>query len=133
MGKKVVVLPCSGIGKAYGEVARQAVYETAEVLRPEDVTTACLARLMIDDPDTKTLVKDNFVITIDGCAGDCARKNVEATGKQVDSALRVIDAFKTHRDLKPQGVLDLGEPGFKLAHVLAEKLAGEVDCLRRKE
>lgn len=133
MGKKIVILPCSGIGKAYGEVARQAVYETVEDLRPENVTTTCLARLMIDDPDTNTLVKDNFVITLDGCAADCARKNVEAAGKQVDSALRVIDAIKEHRNLKPQGVLELGEPGFKLAHVLAEKLAGEVDCLKRKE
>jgi uncharacterized metal-binding protein len=76
MGKKVVVLPCSGIGKSYGEVARQAVYKVAEDLRPENVTTACLARLMIDDPETKALVEENFVITIDGCASDCARKNV---------------------------------------------------------
>lgn len=133
MGKKVVILPCSGIGKAYGEIGRQAVYELAEDLRPEDVTTACLARLMIDDPDTKALVKDNFVITIDGCAHDCARKNVESAGKQVDSALRVIEAFKKHRDLKPQGVLELGEPGFKLAHILAERLNEEVDCVMRKE
>jgi uncharacterized metal-binding protein len=132
MGKKVVVLPCSGIGKAYGEIGRQAVYELAEDLKPEDVKTACLARLMIDDPETKALVKENFVITVDGCALDCARKNVEATGKQVDSSLRVVEAFKKHRDLKPQGVLELGEPGFKLAHILAERLSEEVDCVMKK-
>jgi uncharacterized metal-binding protein len=133
MGKKVVILPCSGIGKSYGEVARQAVYETAEDLRPESVTTACLARLMIHDPDTGALVKENFVITIDGCAADCARKNVEASGKPVDRALRVIDVFKTHRDLKPQGVLELGEPGLQLAQIVAGALTGEVDSLMRKE
>ena len=133
MSKKVVILPCSGIGKANGEIARQAVYEAVEDLRPEDVTTACLARLMIDDPDTKALMKNSFVITIDGCARDCARKNVEATGKQVDSALRVIDTFKKHRDLKPEGILELGEPGFKLAHILAEEINEEVDCMMRKE
>ena len=133
MDKKVVIMPCSGIGKALGEVARQATYEVAEELRPEDIATACLARLMIDDPDTKALVKENFVITIDGCTADCARHNVEASGKQVDSALRVIDTLKAHRDLKPQGILELGEPGLKLVHVLAERLAEEVDCLKRKE
>ncbi len=53
MQKKVVILPCSGIGKAYGEMGRQAIYELIEDLRVEDVTTTCLARLMIDDPDTK--------------------------------------------------------------------------------
>lgn len=132
MGKKVVVLPCSGVGKAYGEIGRQAVYDLAEDLKPEDVKTACLARLMIDDPETKELVKDNFVITVDGCSLDCARKNVEAAGGKVDSALRVLDTFKKHRDLKPQGTLELGEPGLKLAHILAERLSEEVDCVMKK-
>jgi len=132
MGKKIVVLPCSGIGKAFGEVGRQAVYSLAEELRPEDVTTTCLARLMIDDPEAKALVKDNIVITVDGCALSCAQKSVESTGRQVDSAMRVIDIFKKHKDLKPQGVLELGESGFKLAEILAENLNEEVDCIMKK-
>jgi len=131
--KKVVVLPCSGIGKAYGEIGRQAVYELVEDLRPEDVTTTCLGRLMIDDPDTKALIQESIVITIDGCAQDCARKTVESTGKNVESALRVIEAFKKNRDLKPEGILELGEPGFKLVHLLAQRLNEEVDCVMKKE
>ena len=133
MAKKVVIIPCSGIGKPYGEIGRQAVYSMAEDLRPEDVTTVCLAKLMIDDPETKALVKDNFVITVDGCGLACARKNVEAVGKQVDSEVKVIETFKDHRDLKPEGVLELGEPGFRLARFLAEKLNHEVDCVMKKE
>ena len=133
MQKKVVILPCSGIGKAYGEMGRQAIYELIEDLRVEDVTTTCLGRLMIDDPDTKELVQGNQVITVDGCAKDCARKNVEFAGKAVDGALRVIDIFKDYRDLKPEGILRLGEPGFKLVHILAQKLAEEIDRVRRKE
>jgi uncharacterized metal-binding protein len=131
--KRVVVLPCSGVGKAYGEIGRQAVYELAEDLRPEEVTTTCLARLVIDDPEAKALVNDNIVITIDGCTHDCARKCVESTGKKVDSTLRVIEAFKKNRDLKPEGILELGEPGFKLVHDLAQRLSEEVDCVMRKE
>jgi uncharacterized metal-binding protein len=133
MQKKVVILPCSGIGKAYGEMGRQAIYQLIEDSGAEEVATTCLARLMIDDPDTKTLVQGNPVITVDGCAKDCARKNVEFTGKAVDGALRVIDIFKDHRDLKPEGILQLGEPGFKLVHILAQKLAEEVERVRRKE
>lgn len=132
MSKKVVVLPCSGIGKAFGEIGRQAVYELAEDLRPREVVTACLARLMIDDPETKALIKENLVITLDGCPKECARKNVESVGRQVDSALRVIETLKEHRDLKPAGILELGQPGFKLAHFLAEKLNGEVDRVMRR-
>ncbi|NPV89497.1 MAG: hypothetical protein HPY50_01820 [Firmicutes bacterium] len=133
MAKKVVIIPCSGIGKPYGEIGRQAVYTITDDLRPEDVTTVCLAKLMIDDPETMALVKDNYVITVDGCGLACARKNVEAVGKQVDSEIKAIDTFKDHRDLKPEGVVDLGEPGFKLAKYLAERIDHEVDCVMKKE
>ncbi len=133
MKKKIIVLPCSGIGKAFGEIGRQAVYELIEDFRPEDVTTTCLGRLVIGDPETTALMSESVVLTVDGCAQDCARKNVEATGKKVDRAVRVIDAFKEHRDLKPDGILELGEAGFKLVHVLAEKIKEEIDSLRRKE
>ncbi|MCX5779336.1 MAG: hypothetical protein NTV45_00650, partial [Firmicutes bacterium] len=87
----------------------------------------------IEDPEAIALVKDNYVITADGCAKDCARKNVEAVGKTVDRSLRSIDVFKEHRDLKPEGVLQLGDPGMKLAHHLADKLNDEVDQLLAKE
>ncbi len=133
MDRKVVVLPCSGVGKAYGEIGRQAVYELVEDLRPEEATTTCLARLVIDDPEAKTLVNDNIVVTIDGCTNDCARKCVESTGKKVDSSLRVIEAFKNNPGLKPEGILNLGEPGFKLVHGLAQRLNEEVGCVMRKE
>jgi len=133
MKKKVVILPCSGIGKAYGEMGRQAIFELIEDLGAEEATTTCLARLMIDDPETKGLVHENLVITVDGCAHDCARKNVEFTGKKVNRALRVIDIFKDNRDLKPEGILQLGEPGFKLVHHLARKLREEVDRLNKEE
>lgn len=133
MEKKVVVLPCSGIGKAFGEIGRQAVYELVEDLRPDDVATTCLGRLMVDDPEAKSLVQDKIVITIDGCTQDCARKTVESSGKKVGSALCVIEALKKNRDLKPDGILELGEPGFKLAHILAQRLNEEIDCVMKKE
>lgn len=133
MKKKIVIIPCSGIGKAFGEMGRQAVYEVIEDLRPGEVTTTCLARLMIDDPEAKALVSDNRVITVDGCAKDCARKNVEFTGKSVDRALRVIELFKENRDLKPLGILNLGEAGFKLVHILAQELNEEIAGLMGKE
>ncbi len=131
--KKVVVLPCSGIGKSFGEVGRQAVYELIEDLRPDDVATTCLSLLMIDDEEAKALIQNKVVITIDGCSQDCARKTVESSGKAVDGALRVIETLKKNRDLKPEGVLELGEPGFKLVHILARGLNEEVDRLMKKE
>jgi hypothetical protein len=88
---------------------------------------------MIDDPEAKALVRDKIVITIDGCTQDCARKTVESSGKKVECALRVIEAIKKNRGLKPEGILELGEPGFKLVHILAQRLNEEVDRVMRKE
>ena len=33
---RVVVVPCSGIGKPFGTVSREAAYELCEELRPEE-------------------------------------------------------------------------------------------------
>lgn len=132
MKTKVVIIPCSGIGKAYGEIGRQAVYQAVDS-RPEKATTVCLARLMIDDEDVKKALKDSRVITVDGCAADCAKKNVESLGANTDCSLRVIETFKGHRDLKPTGVVDIGEPGFELAHILAERIISEADRLLKEE
>jgi uncharacterized metal-binding protein len=132
MEKKVVIIPCSGVGKAYGEIGRQGVYEVIDS-KPESTTTVCLARLMIDDAETKATLKGNSIITVDGCAKDCAKKNVESAGARSDCSLRVIETFKGHRDLKPTGVLELGKGGFALAHILAERIRAEVDRLLEKE
>ncbi len=72
--RKVVVLPCSGIGKVYGAMARETTYELMDRVRPGVVVTTCLPLLVIDDPEAKRLVTENPVITIDGCPKSCAHK-----------------------------------------------------------
>jgi len=133
MGKKVIVLPCSGIGKPTGEIGRQAAYEVAYRLRPDQARMECLARLMLDDPELVDLVKDNCVITLDGCPDDCARKNVERVGKEVDQVVHVGDLLLEHPDLVPQGILKMGDQGWRLVKMLAERIAAKVDELTAKE
>jgi uncharacterized metal-binding protein len=131
--KKVVVLPCSGIGKVYGALARETMYELLERVRPGMVATTCLPLLVIKDPDAVALVTGNPVITIDGCPKDCAKKSVEALGKAVDKAFEAIKFYKDHKDLKPEGVAEVNETGRKLAAVAAEEVAQEVDKLAAEE
>ncbi len=33
--KRVVIVPCSGIGKTYGSVSREAAYDVTQDLRPD--------------------------------------------------------------------------------------------------
>jgi len=131
--KKVVVLPCSGIGKVYGAVARETMYELVEKLRPGLATTTCLPLLVIKDPEAVALVTENPVITIDGCPKDCAKKSVEALGKVVDKAYEAIKFYKEHKDLKPEGIAEVNETGRKLAAVAAQEVAKVVDELAAGE
>jgi uncharacterized metal-binding protein len=131
--KKVVVLPCSGIGKVYGALARETAYELVEKVRPGVATLTCLPLLVIKDPEAVALVTDNPVITIDGCPKECARKSVEAVGGKVAKAHEAIKFYKDHKDLKPEGVAEVNETGRKLAEIAARELAPEVDELAAGE
>jgi uncharacterized metal-binding protein len=127
--KKVYIIPCSGIGKATASVGRDAAYKVIEDKRPENADTLCLSLLTMEDEETAEKVRGNKVITIEGCAKDCARKNVEASGRSPDISHRVHDYLKEHRDLKPESVLDIGEEGRKLVEIMADDIAGEIDKL----
>lgn len=126
---KVVIIPCSGIGKPLGTVGRQAVYRVVEDLRPDTATTTCLALLVAGDEEAVRLVRENPCLALDGCAKECSRKNIELAGGKVSSQLRVLDVYKKHPTLKPQGVLKLDKQGEQLAEVLAEEVARETDKL----
>lgn len=133
MDRKVMILPCSGIGKPAGEIGRQAAYRTVRQLRPENTGMACLARLVVDDPATIDLIKGNYVITLDGCPDDCAKRNVERFGVAVDCTIHVADLLDQHPDLHPMGILDLGDNGLKLIELLADQIATQVDQLIARE
>ncbi len=73
--KKVIVIPCSGIGKPIGTVSRETTYEVIENLAKDKAETVCLALLTSRDEETIEKVKNNYVITLDGCAQAlCSKK-----------------------------------------------------------
>lgn len=127
--KKVIVIPCSGIGKAFGTISREATYELTENRRKESTQTVCLALLVSGDQESLQLVRNNKCITIDGCPLQCAEKNVKLAGGDLAGTFRVVDVFKENRRLKPTAVTFLDHDGEQLALILAEKIAKRVDDL----
>jgi uncharacterized metal-binding protein len=127
--RKVVIVPCSGIGKTYGTVSREAAYEVTEDMRPADTQLVALSLLVLGDEDTRAAVAANPAVTIDGCKLACATKMVEESGGTVAQDFAVLDAYRRHRQFKPQGIAELNEGGQKLAHALAEEVAAVVDDL----
>jgi uncharacterized metal-binding protein len=128
--EKVIIVPCSGIGKTYGSVSREAAYIVTEELCPEDTELAALSLLVMGDEDSRAALAENRAITIDGCKLACATKMVQECGGKVARDFAVLDVYRRYRQLKPQGIAALNEGGLKLARALAEEAAGVVDSLQ---
>ncbi len=127
--RKVVIVPCSGIGKSYGTVAREGAYRVTEDLRPETTQLVPLSLLVLGDEATRAEVAGAPAITIDGCKLACAMKMVARSGGTVAQELSVLDVFRRHRDLKPAGIAELNEGGQRLAGARADEVAALVDAL----
>jgi uncharacterized metal-binding protein len=128
-GKKVVVVPCSGIGKSFGAVAREAGYDLVEDLRPEKTLLVALAKLVMGDEDARKAVAACPTVTIDGCKLNCAAKTVRENGGQVVKEVAVQEVYRRHKALKPEGVATLNPAGCALARALADELVPVVDAI----
>ncbi len=133
MSQSVVIVPCSGIGKTYGTVTREAAYIVTEDLRPADTRIVPLSLLVLGDEEAQAAVRDAAVVTLDGCKLACATVNVRQAGGAVAKEYAVLDFFRQHRDMKPQGIAELNAGGQKLAQALAEEVAATSDALRSEE
>lgn len=123
----VAVIPCSGIGKPFGTVSREAAYELCENLRPNETTLVALSKLVLGDPDAQQRVRSNPAVTIDGCKLMCASKLVKHSGGTVAREVSVLDVFRRYKDLKPEGIAELNDAGKELARVIAAEVADSLD------
>jgi uncharacterized metal-binding protein len=129
---QVVVVPCSGIGKAFGTVAREAGYELCDELRPDNTQLVALSKLVLGDEQARERVRRCPAITIDGCKQMCAAELVKHSGGTIAREVAVLDAYRQHKELKPDGIAELNAQGRQLARLMAEELAEVVDDLGRK-
>ncbi len=125
--QKVVIVPCSGIGKTYGSVSREAAYEVIEDLRPQTAQLVALSLLVLGDETARETVANCPAITIDGCKLACATKMVKESGGSVAQDYAVLEVYRRYKQFKPQGIAELNEGGKQLAHALAEEIADVID------
>lgn len=130
--KPTLLIPCSGIGKPFGTISRDATFKVVDELRKGKADTICLSLLVMGDEETTKQISESVCITIDGCPLECSKKNVELAGGKISAHFRVMDLLRINRDLKPKQVTFLDEDGMRLAVILAEELAAKVDELGGK-
>jgi uncharacterized metal-binding protein len=124
---KVVIVPCSGIGKTYGTVSREAAYELTETMRPQETQLVALSLLVLGDQEARAAVAGHPAVTIDGCKLACATKMVQESGGEIAKDIAVLDVYRRYKQFKPRGIAELNEGGQQLAKALAEEVAQIVD------
>jgi uncharacterized metal-binding protein len=129
MGRVTVVVPCSGIGKSLGSVSREAAYELCENLLPTSTRLVALSKLVLGEEEARRLVRESPIVTIDGCKKMCAASLVRHSDGVVSREVAVLDVFRRHSHLKPDGIAELNDDGLELARVLATELADDLDSL----
>lgn len=126
MDRKVKVIPCSGIGKVYGLMAREAVLKTVFELCPEESETVCLGYIVTGDKEVKELMRGADCITVDGCPKMCAAKNVSFSGGIVVEEIKVLDTVKEHKGKNFGSPSTLTDDGEMVITEIAQKIAVKI-------
>lgn len=127
---KKIVIPCSGIGKGFGTVSREATYQLTETDHREEYRTMCLPLLVAGDKNAIDLLKKSRVYTIDGCPKKCATLSVERTGINVTMEVMVPKVLAKNTDHKPGSVRDIGPNGVLLATDIVNMILEEGSDLK---
>ena len=133
MSSKIKVIPCSGMGKVYGLMARESALRVIKELRPQDSETMCLAYLVTGDQEAKEQIEGRSCITLDGCPAMCAAKNVEMAGGIVKEEIKMIDAMKAHKGVKPGTATELTAEGWQIVDEIADRIAAKVEKLTQEK
>ena len=125
-------MACSGMGKVYGLMAREAVLQTVTHLCPEQADTTCLAYIVTGDEAATAKIVGQPCITIDGCPAMCSAKSVEAMGGDIKAKYKVLDVMRLHKGAKPGTATELTEEGWAIVDEIAANLSENVQQIQNE-
>lgn len=132
--EKVIIIPCSGIGKVFGSICREASYIVVNDLAKNKTTIECLPLIVKGKKEIINGLKSSKIIVIDGCPLKCAYNDVLTAVGKVDAQFMTTDVIRANRSLKPEpDLVNLGANAKELSRKLAEQIAQKVDELLNRE
>lgn len=111
--EKLLVVPCSGIGKVRGLISLEAVYRVTDTLMPEQAETLCLPLSLAGEEQERRFAREHPTIAVDGCDRLCAKRGTEQHSGQVAAVAVLPLVFDC---VRKQGL----EPGEDSADRLLE-------------
>jgi len=131
--EKILIIPCSGIGKPSGTISRLATYYIVEDILPEETSTVCLPLLVIGDERARQMVQQSPTIAVDGCYYKCATKSIQTAQGRLAASLNVLQLYRDYVHLEVKSAVDLGPEGEKFARIVAGKILGEIEKMKREK
>jgi len=119
---KVNVIPCSGMGKVYGLMAREAALHTVTHLCPDQAGTLCLAYIVTGEAEAAASFDNQPCITIDGCPAMCSAKSVATMGGDIKGEFKVLDVMKLHKGAQAGTASELTAEGWAIVEEIAATL-----------
>src|SRR4030042_3793558 len=98
---RVAVIPCAGMDKALGSVARACAFEVVEKLRPGKAVLVCIPPLVAGVKSYLEIGKRYPSIPIDGCAERCATKIAVKNGARIKGRILIPECVQKY-NLKPK-------------------------------
>ena len=125
MGKRLAILPCNGLDKAYGPLSREVALAIAEHTESEIICPVLLNNLQARYEKTLSGLP---LLVVDGCQTRCATKLANKLGIKIDQKIMVSEAAKEAGTTLDKS-LRLGPATLKLAE---EIVAGFLDGFEKK-
>lgn len=118
---KYALLPCNGLDKSAGCIAREITLQIAEQTESEII---CPVLYQVADARYKKIAEENPVIVIDGCQTRCASKLAGDKGLKIARKITVTEYAKNN-GIELAESLRLDDAGINLAKTLTAEILKE--------
>ncbi|VBB08894.1 dgc [Lucifera butyrica] len=124
MTKKYAVLPCNGLDKCAGQMAREITLAICEKTGSELI---CPVFYRVADARYDKIVKENPLFVVDGCPTRCASKLAAEKGLKIYRKITVTEEAQRHGIQLAGASLRLGTEALTLCTELAGELVKEAE------
>ena len=130
MDKQLCVLPCNGLDKSLGVIARAVALNLIE--KKLDLNLICPVLLNTGDEKYESNLRESRTIVIDGCMTRCATKLIEERNQKIYKRIFIPDMSKKLK-IKPGTSLKLSENAKKLAEMIAKGFLEELKVSEKED
>lgn len=119
MSKSYAVLPCNGLDKCAGCIAKEVALKLAETT---DSQIICPVLYRVADARYNKIASEKPLLVIDGCATRCASKLASEKNLKISEKINISDEAKANNITITNNSLRLGDNELKLAEIITENL-----------